>query len=101
MGFIYGLVILPTNRFERDAAKSAVPLKRSVIPVIESNLRQSGIRVTRVSRSAKRYRAKIIRLSAMRLALITYPAGSTGTSTTIVQSFCPPLGVRKNVKADG
>src|SRR5215831_20811032 len=33
------------NRFERDAAKSALILKRSVIPVIEWNLRQSVIRV--------------------------------------------------------
>jgi hypothetical protein len=28
-------MVLPNNRFERDAAKSAVPLKRSVNRVIE------------------------------------------------------------------
>src|SRR5262245_5370247 len=75
-GGTYGLIVLPKNRFERDAAKSALILKRSVIPVIEWNLRQSVIRVIRVSRSANRYPANIILRSAIRLALTTEPTGS-------------------------
>jgi hypothetical protein len=41
---------------------------------------------TRVSRSVKRYPARIILRSAIRLALTTYPGGSTGAAATIVQS---------------
>jgi hypothetical protein len=37
-------------------------------------------------RSANRYPARIIRLSAIRLALCTYPTGSKGAAATIVQS---------------
>jgi len=42
------------------------------------------------------YPARIILLSAMRLALTTYPTGSTGAATTIVQSIFPPLGLPIN-----
>ena len=47
----------------------------------------------RVSRSAKRYPARMIRLSAMRLAVTTYPAGSTGAAATVAQSLLPAFRI--------
>ena len=49
---------------------------------------------TRVSKSDKRYPPRIIRRSAIRLALITYPAGSVGAAATVVQSIAAPFGIR-------
>ena len=47
--------------------------------------------MTRVNQSANRYPARIILRSAIRLALATYPTGSTGAAATIVQSIAPTL----------
>ena len=43
-----------------------------------------GFEVTRVSKSANLYPARIIRLSAIQLALTTYPTGSMGAAATMV-----------------
>ena len=43
-------------------------------------------------RSARRYPDRITLRSAIRLALTTYPAGSTGAAATIAQSMAPAFG---------
>src|SRR5262249_2926632 len=47
--------------------------------------------MTRMRRSAKRYPARILRRSAIRLALTTYPLGSTGSGRYHRAVYSPTL----------